>query len=91
MELRSLDAGVMSFPSASNTVCSLTHSRIASSSFEALNNVDRYGIPAKVLSVSKTRLVMRVYTSLQVSRSRRKRPSIRAIRPPVPVPTMRSK
>lgn len=80
-----------SFPSVSYIVCSLTHSLIASSNFEALNRVDRYGIPAMVLSVSKTFLVMRTYTSLQVSRSSRNRPSMIAISPPVPVPMIKSK
>lgn len=72
-------------------VCSRTHSMIASSSFDALNNVDRYGMPANVLSVSKTLLVMRTYTSLHVSTSILSRPSMMAISPPVPVPAMRSK
>lgn len=81
----------VSLPSSSNMVCSRTQSRIASSSFEALKSVDRNGIPAMVLSVSKTRRVMRTYTSLHVSRSSLRRPSMIAISPPVPVPPIRSK
>lgn len=63
-----------SFSSSSRPAYSRITSLIASSSFEALNNVFRYGSPAIVLSVSNTFFVTWMYTFLHVSRSRRRRP-----------------
>lgn len=70
---------------------SCTQARMASSSFVALKSVDLYGRPAIVLSVSKTTLVISLNISWHCPRVIRRRPSIIAMSPPVPVPPIRSK